>query len=139
MTFFEQELRKIVGAIYPDAKYIGRAAYVDLGGGNRAKLRFITMGIADNYEALCVDIINQFDGKVDTNTIRFGDVIGKQQTGNHNLLQGIKPHFWSYNDTVEWYVYKPAQADYDRLTAAVSDYTELFEIQTQEMSQEQTM
>ena len=131
MTFFEQELRKIVGAIYPDAKYIGRAAYVDLGGGNRAKLRFITMGIADNYEALCVDIINQFDGKVDTNTIRFSDVFGQKG--------GMKPHFSVMGRDTDWYLYKPTAADYDRLIASVSDYTELFEIQSPVMRQEQTM
>ena len=30
MTFYEQELRKIVGERYPDATYVGRACYVRL-------------------------------------------------------------------------------------------------------------
>ena len=30
MTFYEQELRKIVGERFPDAAYVGRACYVRL-------------------------------------------------------------------------------------------------------------
>ena len=41
MTFFEQELRKIVGAEYPDATFVGRACYVRLSDMNRAKIQFI--------------------------------------------------------------------------------------------------
>lgn len=37
MTFYEQELRKIVGERYPDATYVGRACYVRLDEMNRAK------------------------------------------------------------------------------------------------------
>lgn len=32
MTFYEQELRKIVGERYPDATYVGRACYERLRG-----------------------------------------------------------------------------------------------------------
>lgn len=38
MTFYEQELRKIVGERYPDATYVGRACYVRLSDMNRAKI-----------------------------------------------------------------------------------------------------
>ena len=39
MTFYEQELRKIVGERYPDATYVGRACYVRLSDMNRAKIQ----------------------------------------------------------------------------------------------------
>ena len=42
MTFYEQELRKIVGERYPDATYVGRACYVRLDEMNRAKIQFVT-------------------------------------------------------------------------------------------------
>ena len=42
MTFYEQELRKIVGERYPDATYVGRACYVRLSDMNRAKIQFVT-------------------------------------------------------------------------------------------------
>ena len=38
MTFYEQELRKIVGERYPDATYVGRVCYVRLSDMNRAKI-----------------------------------------------------------------------------------------------------
>ena len=41
MTFYEQELRKIVGERYPDATYVGRACYVRLSDMNRAKIQFV--------------------------------------------------------------------------------------------------
>ena len=134
MTFFEQELRKVVGAIYPDAKYIGRAAYVELGGGNRGKFEFVTLGYADNYEAIRASIINRSDGKLDSVTLRFSDLFSKK-----NLPAGKNPHAWAYNGKVEWYGFTPTTADYDSLIAAVSDYTELFEVQAPVMQQEQTM
>lgn len=134
MTFFEQELRKIVGAIYPDAKYVGRAAYVDLGGGNRGKFEFVTLGVADNYEAIRASIINQNDGKLDAVTLRFADLFTQKK-----LPMGQAPHAWADGGKVEWYGFTPTSGDYDRLIAAVSDYTEIFEVQAPVMRQEQTM
>ncbi len=134
MTFFEQELRKIVGAIYPDAKYIGRAAYVELGGGNRGKFEFVTLGCADNYEAIHASVINQSDGKLDAVTLRFADLFSPKK-----LPMAQKPHAWENGGKVEWYGFTPTAADYDKLIAAISDYTELFEAQAPVMRQEQTM
>ena len=88
MTFFEQELRRIVGVIYPDARYIGRAAYVDLGGGNRGKFEFVTLGVADNYEAIRASIINQNDGKLDSVTLRFADLL--RRNGKRDLETGCR-------------------------------------------------
>lgn len=42
MTFYERELRKIIGGKYPDATYVGRACYVRLSDTNRAKIQFVT-------------------------------------------------------------------------------------------------
>ena len=131
MTFFEQELRKIVGAIYPDAKYVGRAAYVDIGGINRAKFEFITLDCADHYEAIRASIINRCDGKLDSVTLRFSDLFSKK-----NLPMSQNPHAWAYNGKVEWYGFTPSAADYDSLIAAVSDYTEMFELKSPVMLQE---
>ena len=52
MTFYEQELRKIVGERYPDATYVGRACYVRLDEMNRAKIQFVTTASQINT-ALC--------------------------------------------------------------------------------------
>ena len=52
MTFYEQELRKIVGERYPDATYVGRACYVRLSDMNRAKIQFVAGIVANQYNAL---------------------------------------------------------------------------------------
>ena len=135
MTFFEKELRKVVGAIYPDAKYVGRAAYVDLGGGNRGKFEFVTLGTHEQYEAIRASVINRNDGLIDSVTLRFADLFSPKK-----LPLGRKPYVFTYsNGDSEWYGFTPTAADYDNLIAAVSDYTELFEVQTPVMRQEQTM
>ena len=134
MTFFEQELRKIVGAIYPDARYIGRAAYVDIGGENRAKFEFVTLGYADHYEAIKASVLNRSDGVTDSVLLRFADLFSPKK-----LPMSHGPHAWTNCGKTEWYGFQPSAADYDNLIAAVSDYTELFETQAPVMHQEQTM
>lgn len=50
-----------------------------------------------------------------------------------------EPHAWTNCGKTEWYGFKPTAADYDNLIAAISDYTELFEVLAPVMRQEQTM
>ena len=132
MNFFEKELRKIVGSAYLDAKYVGRAAYVDLGEGNRAKFEFVTLGHADNYVAIRGKIINQRDGEIDVNVMRFTDILGKKQTSNPNFRDGNTPRVWTDNGKSDWYGYKPTQADYSLLTRNVSEYVSIFQEESQE-------
>ena len=142
MTFFEQELRKIVGDVYPDATFVGRACYVRLSDMNRAKIQFTTCGTADHYEALQMTILNRSDGQIDTLRLRFKDVLGtKAVPNNPNFRNGISPHAWTYNGKTEWYGYHPNSRDYQKLTDAVSDYLEVFQEQTQTADQQwqQTM
>lgn len=142
MTFFEQELRKIVGDVYPDATFVGRACYVRLSDMNRAKIQFTTCGTADHYEALQMTILNRSDGQVDTLRLRFKDVLGtKAVPNNPNFRNGISPHAWTYNGKTEWYGYHPNNRDYEKLTDAVSDYLDVFQEQTQTADQQwqQTM
>lgn len=141
MTFFEQELRKIVGDVYPDATFVGRACYVRLSDMNRAKIQFTTCGTADHYEALQMTILNRSDGQVDTLRLRFKDVLGTKQVNNPNFRNGVSPHAWTYNSKTEWYAYHPNSRDYQMLTDAVSDYLDVFQEQSQTADQQwqQTM
>ena len=131
MTFFEQELRKIVGDVYPDATFVGRACYVRLSDMNRAKIQFTTCGTADHYEALQMTILNRSDGQVDTLRLRFKDVLGTKQVNNPNFRNGVSPHAWTYNGKTEWYAYHPNSRDYQMLKDAVSDYLDVFQEQSQ--------
>ena len=129
LNFFEQELRKIVGRQYPDATYVGRACYVRLDEMNRAKIEFVTCGIADHYEALQLTILNRSHGAVDSIPLRFIDLLGR---GEH---AGI------YGGCFEWYNGYPSSEDYQQLTEAVGNYLDVFQEQVQTACQQwqQTM
>ena len=141
MTFFEQELRKIVGAEYPDATFVGRACYVRLDEMNRAKIQFVTTGIANQYSALRLTVLNRQEGDVDNLLLRFSDLFGKKMVNNPNFRDGVIPHIWDDYGKVDWYVYHPNSRDYQNLTDAVSDYLEVFQEQSQTADQQwqQTM
>ena len=106
--------------------FAGRACYLDLGGDNRAKLLFVTMGHADHYEALKVAVLNRLDGEVDALVFRFGDIWGNKPVSNPNFREGIKPHIWTDGGKSDWYVYRPTDADFRQLAAAVSGYLDVF-------------
>ena len=141
MTFFEQELRKIVGPQHPDATYVGRACYVRLSDMNRAKIQFITSGIASHYDALRLTVLNRQEGDVDNLVLHFSDLLGKKMVGNPNFRNGIMPHIWDDHGKADWYVYHPTQRDYAAFTAEVSEYLEVFmeQAQTADRQWQQTM
>ncbi|MBC8535925.1 recombinase family protein [Feifania hominis] len=98
MTFYEQELRKIVEPVYPDAAYAGRACYVRLDEMNRAKLQFITGQMSNQYDRILVTILNRNEGTVDKLSLLFSDLLGIKQTDNPNFRSGVSPHIWDdYN------------------------------------------
>ena len=129
MTFFENELRKLLITQHPNATFVGRAAYVQLSDMNRAKIQFVTCGTADHYEAIQVTILNRNDGQIDTLRLRFSDVWGKGQIDNLYIKQS-GPYAWTYNGKTEWYAYHPNSRDYQQLTNEVSKYLNLFQDQT---------
>ena len=131
MTFYEKELRKIVEPNYPDATFVGRACYVRLSEMNRAKIQFITNGIASHYESLRLTILNRHEGEVDNLVLRFKDILGKKMVNNPNFRDGVMPHLWDYNGKVEWYAYQPTSQDYQKLSNAVNDYLDIFQEQVQ--------
>lgn len=141
MTFYEQELRRIVGDAYPDATFVGRACYVRLSDMNRAKLQFISTNIASHYDALRLSVLNRNEGQVDALTLRFSDLLGKKQVSNPNFRDGVEPYIWDDHGKASWYVYHPNIRDYQQLTDAVTDYLEVFQeqIQTADQQWHQTM
>ena len=141
MTFYEQELRKIIGERYPDAAYVGRACYVRLSDMNRAKIQFVTGIVSNQYNALHMTILNRSEGQVDTLRLRFSDLFGKKMVNNPNFRDGVIPHIWDDYGKVSWYVYHPTRQDYEILSHAVSDYLEVFQDMSQSADRawEQTM
>ena len=128
MTFFETELRKIVGAVCPDVRYIGRAAYVDIGGENIAKFEFVIGRYADHYSGMKAAVLMRDGGVIDSVTLRFED-----------LLHDPAIHAWTNDGKTCWYGERPNRTDYDALRSSVSDYIELFSIQPPEVQQDMSM
>ena len=141
MTFYEQELQKIVGERYPDATYVGRTCYVQLGDMNRAKIEFVKGIQADRYIALQLTILNRCEGKVDVLWLQFEDLFGKQMASNSNCSKRIWPYIWDDRGNVDWNGYHPTRQDYEALSNAVSDYLEVFQDmrQSPDRQWEQTM
>ena len=127
MGFFEDELRKIVGANSPisDARYGGRACVGRLGESTNVKLQFVTIGTHEKYEGIKATVFNRNEGEVDSNVFRFADILGKNVT-KHNLNNDM-PYAWAkMNRTYEWYAYKPTAADYAAVAKEVNGYLEMF-------------
>lgn len=100
----------------------------------RAKLEFVSLNIANQYNALKLTVLNRIDGAVDINILRFGDLLGKKMVSNPNFSDGVIPHLWDDYGKVSWYVYQPEQADYKLLAGVVDEYLQIF--QNQEEAQE---
>ena len=101
MTYFEQELRKIVGGEHPDATFVGRACYVRLNDMTRAKIQFIACGVSSHYDAPRLTILNRTEGDVDNLVLHFKDILGSKQVGNPNFRNGISPYIWDDGGKME--------------------------------------
>lgn len=124
MSFFTQELKKIVGPSHPDAIYAGRACYIPLDDIHRVKLEFVTQGKTDHYEALRITMLNRHDGPVDQNIMLFRELIIVR--GDESFRRDI-PYAWTYNGKTEWYAYQPTAGDYQTMGKAVDEYLKVFQ------------
>ena len=126
MNFFEQELRRFTGkdTAFKSSKpvYVGRACFIPLSGNRRARLEFVTRGVADHYDALNVTILNTTDGKIDHLGLRFKDYCAQRQGGCSGT---VWPHIWIYRDEAKWYV-APTGLEIKAIAQAAYDYIMLF-------------
>jgi len=138
MNFFEQELRKLVGQsnALADPRYIGRACYGRVSDNIRAKLQFVEMGYGSKYEGLKVTLLNNTEGEIDTNIIRFKDIWGIKTT--KNFPNGVAPHISTYQGESSWYAYQPTPADFELLADSVDEHLEMFS-EDMEQNSGQTM
>ncbi|HHV13010.1 MAG TPA: hypothetical protein GXX75_22310 [Clostridiales bacterium] len=137
MSYFEQELRRLFenDTSITDKRFVGRTFFGKLTDNLRVRIEFVTLGTADHYEAIKATVINRNDGPVDALTLRFSDLLGKKMVSNQNFRNGITPYIWKYEDKIEWYVYKPTNADYDQISGTLNDYLDVFREPTLDMEQ----
>jgi hypothetical protein len=74
-----------------------------------------------------VKVINRLSGLVDHIDLPIVDLIGRKVIpDNPNFPDGVAPHIWIYNGTVEWYGYKPNAADRAAIRSTVAQYLNTF-------------
>lgn len=129
MNFFENELRKIMekSSILTDQRYVGRVCYGRINEDVCARIEFATLGVSDHYAGMKTSIINRKDGVVDSLLLRFSDIFGKRKVSNPNFKDGIIPYIWTNAGESEWYVFKPGEADYKKLTGEIDNYLSVFQ------------
>ena len=113
MNFFETELKKMTAkvAAMKNPKLVGRACIARLTDKVTVKAAFTTLGVAENYPAIRITVLNRSEGKNDEITIRFSDHWANKDT----------IYAWTYRGETEWYNYRPSAADYTKIAKAVSD------------------
>ena len=126
MNFFEQELRRFTGkeTAFKSSKpvYAGRACFIPLSGNRRARMEFVTCGIADHFEALEITILSTTDGKIDRLRVRFEDYCAQRKGG---CSGSVFPHIWIYNGKASWYV-APTSLEIKSIAQVAYDYVTLF-------------
>lgn len=126
MNFFQTELLKIAAGCehFHNPRCAGKVCIGRLTDDVTVKLFFRTTGIADQYEALQLKLINRHEGEIDTLLIRLIDAWGKVRM--HSTGEQITPHIWDNNDNVRWYGFTPTREQYVALSEEVNVYLSAF-------------
>jgi hypothetical protein len=68
------------------------------------------MGTHELYDGIEAIVLNRLEGKIDSNSFRFKDIIGAKPVNNNpNSPDGVMPHVWGsgWGGKYEWYAYEP--------------------------------
>ncbi len=135
MTFFEQELKRLFGKgeLFQNPRIVGNTCYGRLTDQIRVKIQFKTGMISNQYDRLKVTLLNRNEGVIDSMVLKFQDVWGMKRTTNPNFREGVSPHIWADGRDADWYVYHPENADYRKLSEAVTAYLDVFREPQEEM------
>ena len=130
-NFFEQELWYLFGdgrAI--DSPYCsGQSCYGILDKDLRVRIQFIATHISGQYDALKLTVLNRINGPVDTQVVTLKDLLGKKTIrDNPNFRECVTPHIWDDYGKLEWYAYRPTEADYETIRQAVGRYLDVFRL-----------
>ena len=138
-SFFEQELGRLFGdgKIFDNPACSGQACLGTLGKDLRVRVQFVSTHISGEYDALKLTVLNRTDGPVDIQVLKLEDLLGKKPVpGNPNFREGVTPHIWDCYGKLEWYAYRPTDADYETIRQAASQYLNVFRERQQERPQD---
>ena len=138
-SFFEQELGQLFGdgKIFDNPACSGQACLGTLGKDLWVRVQFVSTHISGEYDALKLTVLNRTDGPVDIQVLKLEDLLGKKPVpGNPNFREGVTPHIWDCYGKLEWYAYRPTDADYETIRQAASQYLNVFRERQQERPQD---
>lgn len=125
MNYFQKELRILTGkdTAFKSSNpvFVGRACFIPLKDGRKARMEFVTLGTARNYEALQITILNPFEGQIDRLQLRFEDYFCKINT-NYGMRP---PTIWVDQGQALWYGL-PDKAEKLALSNAAHAFITLF-------------
>ena len=124
MNFYEKEMREMFGNkdLLQDAKFCGKMMLAKLDEELRLKLQFVTMGYADNYEAIKATILKRDEGAVDCHIFRFSDIIGYKRKYSS---EKVKPYMWEDGERSCWYT-PVSTAEKQQIAQTVLEYAGMF-------------
>ena len=124
MNFFEQEMRRLFedSPVIQDPLFYDKTLLGKVDDELRVKLQFITTGIAHEYSAIQMRIINRTEGEVDTQVFGFTDILGVPNTRSRSICirDDLGPAAW-------WGGYRPNDIDYDQISETINDYISMYQ------------
>ncbi len=125
------------GKIIDNSACSGQACLGTLGKDLRVRVQFVSTHISGEYDALKLTVLNRTDGPVDAQILKLEDLLGKKPIpGNPNFPEGVAPHIWDNYGKLEWYAYRPTDADYDTIRQAAGQYLDVFRDRQRERPQD---
>ena len=118
MTFFTQEMIEMLkegGLKERNAVSLGRAVYVSMTHHRTAKLTCIATSISGQNNAILVEIINTYQGRIDSLTIKFEDRMAKRR------------YIGTYQNKTEWYGGKPDKNEMQTIGREILQYIQIME------------
>lgn len=123
MNFFQEQLKAVFDLCdnIDYVQYIGRAAYIALDNGLKIKTEFVSLKVADEYDALRLSTMNN-ESLVDKVTLRFSDYFAPKR-----ISEDIKttPRILTDDQNPKWYC-KPSHSEMIGVASAIEDYAYLF-------------
>ena len=74
-----------------EAVCIGKASYIRINRDVRLRLEF-SGSSSGLYDGIIMTILNRKDGPIDTNVLKFKDILGKKSVSNPNFKEGLVLH-----------------------------------------------
>lgn len=125
MNLFEENMKKIFNgvAVINNRQYEGEMCYASINDGGKIKAEFISINDNEHYDGLLVSIMDENGCQINSKTIKFEDVWGKEYDAYGNW---VAPYMCLDNGKEQWYPSKPTQKMLSNLSSRLNEYVRNF-------------